>query len=129
MAGRMTNLAWIGVAGALGALARYGLALAVQRGAGTAFPWGILTVNTAGCFLFGAVYGLAEERGVIRPDMRAIALIGFLGAFTTFSTFAFDTLNLIRAERYALAAGNVVLSNALGVVAAFAGLALSRATA
>ncbi|MBI2966166.1 MAG: fluoride efflux transporter CrcB [Chloroflexi bacterium] len=124
----MTNLAWIGAAGALGALARYGLALAVQRGTGTAFPWGILTVNTAGCFLFGVVFGLAEERGVVRSDLRAVALIGFLGAFTTFSTFAFDTLNLIRAERYALAVGNVLLSNALGVVAAFAGLALSRVT-
>ena len=122
------QLLWIGVAGALGALARYGMALAVQRGTGVLFPWGILTVNTAGCFLFGLVFGLAEERGVIRPDLRAIALIGFLGAFTTFSTFAFDTLNLIRSERYALAAANLILSNALGVIAVFGGLSVSRAT-
>lgn len=122
------QLLWIGAAGALGALTRYGMALAVQRGTGAMFPWGILAVNTAGCFLFGLVFGLAEERGVIRPDLRAIALIGFLGAFTTFSTFAFDTLNLVRSERYFPAAANVLLSNVLGVVAVFAGLALSRAT-
>lgn len=122
----MTQLLWIGLAGALGALSRYGLALVVQRGTGTLFPWGILTVNVAGCFIFGLIFGLAEERGVVRPEFRAIALIGFLGAFTTFSTFAFDTLNLIRAERYALAAANLLLSNALGVIAVFGGLALSR---
>lgn len=124
----MTQLLWIGMAGALGALTRYGLALVVQRATGATFPWGILTVNAAGCLLFGLVYGLAEERGIIRPELRAIALIGFLGAFTTFSTFAFDTLNLIRAERYILAASNVLLSNALGVLATLAGLALSRIT-
>ena len=124
----MTQLVWIGVAGAFGALARYGVALAVQRSLVSSFPWGILTVNTIGCFFFGLVFGLAEERGVVRPDLRAIALIGFLGAFTTFSTFAFDTLNLIRAERYALAASNVLLSNALGVLAVLAGLAISRLT-
>ncbi|MBM3959556.1 MAG: fluoride efflux transporter CrcB [SAR202 cluster bacterium] len=122
----MSQLALIGIAGALGALARYGLALVVQRAVGTEFPWGILSVNVLGCLLFGLIYGLAEERGIVRPELRAIALIGFLGAFTTFSTFAFDTLNLVRAERYVLAGANIVLGNALGVVAVLAGLALSR---
>jgi CrcB protein len=120
------QLIWLGAAGAAGALARYGMALGVQRVTGTLFPWGILAVNTAGCFLFGLIFGLAEERGLIRSDVRAVALIGFLGAFTTFSTFAFDTLNLVRDERYALAAANVLLSNALGISAVFGGLALSR---
>lgn len=103
------------------------MALAVQRTAGTEFPWGILAVNVAGCFLFGLVYGLGEERGILRPELRTIALVGFLGAFTTFSTFAFDTLNLIRAERYVLASANIVLGNTLGVVAVLAGLGISRA--
>lgn len=120
------QLIWLGAAGAAGALARYGMALGVQRFTGTLFPWGILAVNTAGCFLFGLIFGLAEEGGLIRSDVRAVALIGFLGAFTTFSTFAFDTLNLVRDERYALAAANVLLSNALGISAVFGGLALSR---
>jgi CrcB protein len=120
------QLIWIGAAGAAGALARYGMGLAVQRGTGTLFPWGILAVNTSGCFIFGLVFGLAEERGLIRADVRAVVLIGFLGAFTTFSTFAFDTLDLIRDERYVLAAANVLLSNGLGVAAVFGGLALSR---
>jgi CrcB protein len=120
------QLIWLGAAGAAGALARYGMALGVQRFTGTLFPWGILAVNTAGCFLFGLIFGLAEEGGLIRSDVRAVALIGFLGAFTTFSTFAFDTLNLVREERYVLAVANVLLSNALGISAVFGGLALSR---
>ncbi|MBI4220664.1 MAG: fluoride efflux transporter CrcB [Chloroflexi bacterium] len=123
----MTSLAFIALAGAMGALARYGLAALVHRAASPAFPWGILTVNSLGCFLFGLMYGYAEERHIISQEYRVVVLVGFLGAFTTFSTFAFDTLNFIRAERYWLAAGNIVLSNVLGAALVFAGILTSRA--
>ncbi|MBI4306195.1 MAG: fluoride efflux transporter CrcB [Chloroflexi bacterium] len=124
----MTSLIFIAAAGALGALARYGTAALVHRAVSPAFPWGILAVNSIGCFLFGLMYGYAEERRIISQELRVVALVGFLGAFTTFSTFAFDTLNFIRAERYWLAIGNIVLSNALGTAFVFAGILTSRAT-
>ena len=115
-------------AGALGALARYGLGGAVQRLSGaSAFPWGTLAVNALGCFLFGVVWSLAEERMLMSPEARVIALVGFLGAFTTFSSFAFETVQFVRDSQWAFAAANILAQNILGVAAVFAGMAAGRA--
>jgi CrcB protein len=88
------RLAWLAIAGALGTLARYGLASWVQRLAGGTFPWGTWTVNALGCLVFGFVWALAEERMSISAETRVIVLAGFMGAFTTFSAFIADGAKL-----------------------------------
>ncbi|MCB2228421.1 MAG: fluoride efflux transporter CrcB [Desulfarculaceae bacterium] len=123
----MTKLLWIALAGSLGTLARYGLGGLMQRLLPWPFPWGTLTVNLVGSFLFGLVWALAAERSIISAEARIIVLGGFMGAFTTFSTFMFETGELLRDSQYMLAAGNLVLQNVAGIIAVFAGWALARA--
>jgi len=84
----------VGVAGLIGTLLRYWLSGLVARQYGETFPWGTLVVNLVGCFLAGAVFHVTEERFLISPTLRTVILIGFLGGFTTFSSFMLDTLTL-----------------------------------
>jgi len=116
----------LAVAGACGALARYGLSGFVQQLCGARFAWGTLAVNALGCLLFGLVWTLAEERLVISGEIRAILLTGFMGAFTTFSTYAFETAGFLNDSQWTLAAANVVSQNVLGLVCVLAGLAAGR---
>lgn len=120
------QLSLVALAGAVGTLARYGLAAAVQRLGGPAFPWGTLAVNLVGCLLFGLVVALSEGRAIISPQARLVLLTGFMGALTTFSTFAFDTTQLAQQSGWALAAANVVVQNSLGVAAILAGMAAGQ---
>ncbi len=113
-------------AGGAGALGRFALARAVQRYAGIGFPWGTLAVNAAGCLLFGMAWAVAEERALASPALRAAVLVGFLGAFTTFSTFAFETVQLLRDAAWTAAAVNVAAQNALGFAFVLAGMRLGR---
>ncbi len=82
--------------GALGTVARYVLAGAVYRAWGTAFPYGTLAVNLTGCFLVGVLTVLSEEKFILGPAGRVFLMIGFCGAFTTFSTFILETANLMK---------------------------------
>jgi fluoride exporter len=113
-------------AGTLGTLARYGMSGVVQRLCGEAFPWGTLAVNALGSFLFGVVWSLADERSVISGETRFIVLTGFMGAFTTFSTFAFETSQQLRDSEWLLACGNITVQLVLGLVLMVAGIALGR---
>ncbi|MBI3811742.1 MAG: fluoride efflux transporter CrcB [Nitrospirae bacterium] len=122
----MEKLIWIGLAGALGTFARYGLSGVVQRACGASFPCGTLAVNILGCFLFGLVWSLAEDRLLIRGEVRTVILIGFMGAFTTFSSFAFETAQLLRDAQWASAATNIAAQNVLGIVGLFLGLMAGR---
>ena len=122
-----TKFALIAAAGAAGTLARYGMTVAVQRAAGAGFPWGTLAVNVAGCLLFGLVWGVAESRLPASGETRTILLVGFMGAFTTFSTFAFETGQMLHDARYLLAAGYVAASNVTGIAALIGGMAAGRA--
>jgi CrcB protein len=124
--GMMQKLLLIGLAGALGALARYGLGGLVQRYAGVTFPWGTFVVNIIGAFLFGFIWSLVEQRLVISVDTRVIILSGFLGAFTTFSSFMFETSSLIGEAQWGLAVLNVVGQIIVGLTAMFLGLAAGR---
>jgi CrcB protein len=116
----------LALAGAAGTLCRYGLAGAVQKLSGAGFPWGTLTVNAAGCLLFGFVWTLGEERLLISGQTRFIVLTGFMGAFTTFSTFAFETGAFLQESSWRLAAGNLAANNAVGLICLFLGLSLGR---
>jgi CrcB protein len=122
----MTKLVSLAAAGALGTLARYGLAGLVQRLHDSGFPWGTLAVNVLGCLFFGVVWSLAEERLVISGETRLVVLIGFMGAFTTFSTYAFETGAMLRDAEWLLAAVNVASQNLLGVAGFFLGIAIGR---
>ncbi len=122
----MQKLLLIAVAGSLGALARYGLAGLVQRWTDSMFPWGTVSVNIIGCLLFGVLWVAMEERFSFSPDSRAIVLTGFLGAFTTFSTYMFETQQLLEDSQYLAALGNFGLQNAAGLAAVIVGLSLGR---
>lgn len=121
----LPKLLMLGLAGALGALSRYGLAGLVQRWAGGSFPLGTFVVNILGCFLFGLIWGLLEHR--LGPQFRLVVLTGFMGAFTTFSTFAFESAGLLQHGQWAWALLNLAGQNVLGLALVIAGLALGRA--
>ena len=113
--------------GAAGAVSRHLVDSFVNRHWGDAFPWGTFVINVLGCFLFGLVWTLAEERLVIGGETRAIILIGFMGAFTTFSTFAFESAAMLRDAEWVLAAANVLAHNVVGIAAFFVGVGVGRA--
>ena len=120
------KLLWIAVAGAFGTLSRYGLAGLVQRFAGEGFPWGTFVVNAAGCFLFGLVWMIADRHIHFPAGARAALLIGFMGAFTTFSTYIFESAELVRAGQYIAAAGNLGGQLAISAIALILGTMLGR---
>lgn len=120
------KLAWLAVLGAAGTLARYWLDGVVQRWFGIKFPWGILVVNVLGCFLFGAVWTMAEERMTLSKETRFIILTGFMGAFTTFSTFSFQTGEFLRNAQWWLAFANVAAQIVLGLIFLFLGMVVGR---
>lgn len=117
----------IALAGGAGALARYGLEGAVMRNRDTAFPLGTLVVNVSGCFLLGLAFALLTERALIAPAVRTALTVGFLGAFTTFSTFSLESFRLLSDGAVGLALGNVALSVAGGLAAVWAGIVIGRA--
>jgi CrcB protein len=117
----MTLVLFVAVGGALGAVARYGLSGWVQSVAGGTFPWGTLVVNLLGCFLLGFAFRVLQLSAV-SPALRGAVTVGFLGAFTTFSTFSLEAVGLLQEERWARAVGYVGGSVALGLAALVAGL-------
>lgn len=122
----MQQYFWLAVAGALGSLARYSLSYRIQTYAGLDFPLGTLFVNVVGCFLFGLIWSLCEERMLITPGTRVILLSGFMGAFTTFSTFGFETAQMLRSGQWNTLVQNIVLQVVLGLLAVLVGLSLGR---
>jgi CrcB protein len=121
------TVAAIAVAGAIGALARYGLEGFVSRRQSGAFPWGTFVVNVSGAFALGLVFTLATDRWGLAPWLRSAITIGFLGAYTTFSTLSFETYRLAADRALGLAAANVLGSCAAGLVAVYLGVVLARA--
>lgn len=120
------KLALLALAGSLGTIARYGLAGLVHRIDGATFPWGTLAVNLTGCFLVGLLAALFESRWPVSGETRVILLVGFMGAFTTFSAYMLETGELVRSAEWLYAAANMGLQNGLGFVALLTGAALGR---
>lgn len=87
---------------------------------------GTLVVNVVGCFLFGVVWSLAHERLLIGDNTRVVILAGLMGAFTTFSTFIFETGSYLNDARWMLAAGNVMVQTLIGLVSLYAGVVAGR---
>ena len=120
------SLLYIAAGGALGSVARYLMAGAVHRIAPPFFPYGTFVVNVTGCVVFGLLAGLAFERGMIGPGGRAFLLVGVLGGYTTFSTFGFETFELLRAAKFGAAAANAGGQVLAGVGGVWLGAVLSR---
>jgi CrcB protein len=116
----------VAVGGAFGAVARFAIDGWVSERTGGLFPWGTLLINVSGAFLLGLLATLAIDRSVLSPEIRPVAMIGFLGAYTTFSTWMLDCWRLMQEGAWALAAANLVGSVLLGLVAVGLGVALGR---
>ena len=117
----------VGCGGFVGAAARYAIGGAVHRLIPTPFPLGTFLVNASGCFAIGLLATVLEERVAIAPGLRLFWLIGVLGGYTTFSTFGFETIALLREGSVIAAAWNVLGQVTVGLVAVWIGMALGRA--
>lgn len=117
---------WVALAGAGGAALRYGVSKAAQPLGGGTFPAGILLVNLSGAFLLGLLFTLFVERWTISNELRIALTVGLLGAYTTFSAFSLDTLQLIQNGHWGLAALNVFASVGGALLAVWAGQQLAR---
>src|SRR5512132_1110423 len=115
----------IALGGAVGSLLRYLLGGVVQRMSASGFPIGTMFVNISGCFLIGIL--LRQFLNMqLSPELRALLIVGFCGGFTTFSTFSAETVGLIEGGEYTRAAGYVILSVTLCLVATLAGMTAVR---
>ena len=121
----MKQILLIAAGGSLGAIARYGVSNFVYTAADATFPWGTLAVNVSGSFLIGAVLELFDA-ALFPAEWRSFLAIGFLGAYTTFSTYTLETVNLLRDGEVKLAAANILAGNIAGIVAVVLGIYCSR---
>jgi len=112
----------IAAGGAVGAVMRFIVSTGVYQLFGRGFPYGTLSVNVLGSLLMGFLYIVLLERSTLGAEWRSVILIGFLGAFTTFSTFSLETLNLIEGGELTKALWNILLSVVLCLIAAWAGM-------
>lgn len=118
----MPKLVLIGLGGCLGAIARYLLSgLAHRLCSGSMFPVGTLLVNVLGCLVIGMLMGLIEDKALFGPSVRFLFVIGFLGSFTTFSSFGYETVELLRNSQMALAGLNIAANFVLGIGAVLLG--------
>ena len=122
----MGELGVIAAGGALGAMMRFWVSGGVYAWLGRDFPYGTLSVNVIGSFFIGIAFILLTERLTLGSEVRAFILIGFLGAFTTFSTFSLETLMLLQEGLLVKAAGNILLSVFLCIFATWSGIILAR---
>jgi CrcB protein len=122
----LTSMVAVAAGGSLGAVFRYLTILAGARLFGTKFPLGTLAVNLIGCFIAGLLVGLLEQRLVLSKTVQLLIFTGFLGAFTTLSTFSVDTITLLRDGSWGLATTNIVLNTFLGIAMVVAGMLVAR---
>ncbi|MFI5183848.1 MAG: fluoride efflux transporter CrcB [Vicinamibacteria bacterium] len=122
----MSRVLAIAAGGSLGAVARYGVSLAVARVWSHEFPLATLLINVSGCFILGFFSTFAAERASVDPIWRLFVATGFVGAYTTFSTFEYETARLTETGTLVWAAVNVVTSVVAGFIAVRLGVALAR---
>ena len=124
--GSWQSLGVVALGGAIGAIARHGVVLALAGLTRAGLPWGVLAANVGGCFVAGLLFVLLSERTGVDPLWRLLLAVGFLGAFTTFSAFSVDTLVLMQGGQLARAALNVLANVGLCLLACGLGMGLAR---
>lgn len=117
---------WIALGAVAGASARYFLSDYIARIIPSSFPYGTLFINVSGSFVLGFFLIWTSERALVDPRWRLLLAIGFCGSFTTFSSYAFETLGLFEQGQWLLTGANILASNALCLVSVLAGAALAR---
>ncbi|SDN21689.1 camphor resistance protein CrcB [Desulfonauticus submarinus] len=117
---------WIFIFGGSGALSRYWLSGLIYKFVGHNFPYGTFIVNITGCFLFGLIFEMAEQRMLISPEMRIIILTGFMGAFTTFSSFIFECAQLFKDGQWLLGGCNLIGEIMIGFLGLYLGYLLAK---
>lgn len=120
------DLVLVGIGGFFGAIARRLVDLWVSDRTGGSFPFGTLVINLSGAFILGLLFAWAIERDVLPREIRGPVMIGFLGAYTTFSTWMLESWRLVEDGAWQLGLLNLVGASVLGVIAVVAGLALGR---
>ncbi|HXC30801.1 MAG TPA: fluoride efflux transporter CrcB [Stellaceae bacterium] len=125
----LSTYLWVAVGGALGSMARFWLAAFVAEIMGPQFPWGTILINILGSFIIGffATFTGPGGRFVASFDTRAFVMVGICGGFTTFSAFSLQTLDLARANHWAQAGANVLISVVICLLAVWAGHLLATA--
>lgn len=121
----VTHIALLALAGAVGTLLRAGCTTLATKVLGVGFPWGTLAVNVAGSLAFGLLVGLARTRGTITVGLETILLIGLMGGFTTFSSYAFQSMEMLTGGRAVQAVAYVVVTNVAALVAVWLGLQIA----
>jgi CrcB protein len=116
----------VAVGGAFGAMCRMGLSGFIDRRIPENFPWDTMLVNVIGCVLYGFIWYEIDKRVGVPAELKPFLITGFLGAFTTFSTFAFNSVMLMEKGQYVFAVANIVAHDVFGLLAIFAGRAISR---
>jgi CrcB protein len=127
MSQSIAQLLLVGAGGFAGSILRYGVSGLVHRLLPmSTFPWGTMSVNATGSLLIGLLGGLADTRQILTPEARLFMFIGLLGGFTTFSTFSYETLVLMRDGEHLRAASNVMGTIVICLLAVWAGYGLGR---
>lgn len=116
---------FIFIGGGFGALMRYYFSGLFYSLLGSGFPWGTFLVNCIGCFLIGFCWIIAEK-AVVPQNLKLMVLTGFLGAFTTFSTYSLETFRLLQDNEYKMAFANVAFSTIVGLVCVYFGVVVAR---
>jgi len=117
---------YLGLAGAVGTIARYWLSGIIQKNITTEFPAGTAAVNIIGCLMFGLLWAFMENRLSISGQMRTVIFIGFFSSFTTFSSFAFETSQLLHGSQWWWAMGNILFQNIIGISGVIIGIAIGK---
>lgn len=125
---RMRTVLAVALAGALGALARWGIGAWFGHRY-PSFPWGTMVINISGSFILGVLFAVLVERGIGSATTRVALMVGLLGAYTTFSTFSLETFRLLEEGAMGSAIANIGLSVVLGLLAVWVGIAAGRAIA
>lgn len=116
----------IGVGGGIGSIGRYLIQVLITRHFASTFPAGTLVVNITGCFIIGLLFGLVNRHAWLTMEWRLFLITGICGGYTTFSSFSYESISLIREGNYLYFISYVLLSVALGLLATFGGAALAR---
>ncbi len=122
----MSKYLWVGIGGFAGAIARYALGVWIYDRLGTRFPYGTFVINITGCFLIGVILTVLDSRVGVPPAWRLAIPIGFIGAYTTFSTFEYETFRSVQSGQASIGMLNIALSVIVGYFAVWLGVMAGR---